>query len=94
MDLVRNRIDDAFLNGEHCVITKTVCDLMLKDVGVRCVATEIYVNDEYYWSLEYIVNGYSETKYNKYVEFMYQYALETAKRIEEFTGDKINIWRY
>nr|DAZ66307.1 MAG TPA: hypothetical protein [Caudoviricetes sp.] len=94
MDLVRKRIDEEFADSE-CFVTKhIICDLELKVVRVKCTADEIYTNGEYYWSLDYIVNGYAETTYNEYVEFMYRQAVETAKRMEKFSGVKINIWRY
>lgn len=94
MDLVRKGIDELFANGEYWVTKHTICDLGLKATRVRCTADEIYKDGEYYWSLNYSVNGYEETTYNEFVEFMYRQAVETAKRMEEFLGIKINIWRY
>ena len=66
----------------------------MKATRVRCTADEICKDGEYYWSLDYIVNGYAETTYNEYVEFMYRQAVETAERMEKFSGVKINIWRF
>ena len=94
MDLVRKRIDEEFANSEYWVIKHIICDLGLKANKIRCTADEIYKDGEYYWSLNYSVNGYEETTYNEFVEFMYRLAVETAKRMEEFLGVKINIWRY
>lgn len=94
MDLVRKRIDEEFANGEYWVTKHIICDLELKTIRVKCTADEIYMDGEYYWSLDYIVNGYAETTYNEYVEFMYRQAVETAERMEKFSGVKINIWRY
>lgn len=94
MDLVRKRIDEEFANGEYRVEKHIICDLGLKANRVRCTADEIYKDGEYYWSLNYSVNGYEENTYNEYVEFMYRQAIETAKQMEEFSGIKINIWRY
>lgn len=94
MDLVRKRIDEEFANSEYWVTKHIICDLEMKATRVKCTADEIYKDGEYYWSLDYIVNGYAETTYNEYVEFMYQQAVETAKRMEKFSGVKINIWRY
>lgn len=94
MDLVRKRIDDEFANSECWVTTHTICDLGVKATRVRCTADEIYMDGEYYWSLNYAVNGYDETTYNEYVKFMYRQAIETAKQVEKFSGVKINIWRY
>lgn len=94
MDLVRKRIDDAFDNGEYRVTNHIICDLGLKATRVKCTADEICKDGEYYWSLNYAVNGYAETTYIKYVEFMYQQAVETAKQMEKFSGVKINIWRF
>ena len=71
-----------------------ICDLELKAARVKCTADEICVGGEYYWSLEYTVNGCAETAYNEYVEFMLRQAVETAKQVEKFSGVKINIWRY
>lgn len=94
MDLVRKRIDEEFANSEYLVTKHIICDLELKAIRVKCTADEIYKDGEYYWSLDYIVNGYAETTYNEYVEFMYWQAVETANRMEKFSGVKINIWRY
>lgn len=94
MDLVRKRIDEEFANSEYWVTKHIICDLEMKATRVKCTADEIYKDGEYYWSLDYNVNGYAETTYNEYVEFMYRQAVETAKRMEEFSGVKINIWRY
>ena len=94
MDLVRKRIDEEFANGEYGVTKHIICDLELKATRVRCTATEICKDGEYYWSLNYAINGYKETTYNEYVEFMYRQAVETARRMEEFLGVKINIWSY
>lgn len=94
MDLVRKRIDEEFANSECWVTKHIICDLGLKANKVRCTADEIYKDGEYYWSLNYSVNGYEETTYNEYVEFMYKLAVETAKQMEKFLGVKINIWRY
>lgn len=94
MDLVRKRIDEEFANSEYRVTKHIICDLEAKANRIKCTADEIYKDGEYYWSLDYIVNGYAETTYNEYVEFMYQQAVETAKRMEKFSGVKINIWRY
>lgn len=94
MDLVRKRIDEEFANSEYWVTKHIICDLEMKATRVKCTADEIYKDGEYYWSLDYIVNGYAETTYNEYVEFMYRQAVETAKRMEKFSGVKINIWRY
>ena len=94
MDLVRKRIDEEFANGECWVTKHIICDLGLKANRVRCTADEIYKDGEYYWGLNYSVNGYEETAYNEYVEFMYKLAVETANRMEKFLGIKINIWRY
>lgn len=94
MDLVRKRIDEAFANSEYWVTKHIICDLEAKAIRIKCTADEIYKDGEYYWSLDYIVNGYAETTYNEYVEFMYRQAVETAKRMEKFSGVKINIWRY
>lgn len=94
MDLVRMRIDEEFANGEYWVTKHIICDLGLKANRVRCTADEICKDGEYYRSLNYTVNGYKETTYNEFVEFMYRQAIETAKRMEEFLGVKINIWRY
>ena len=94
MDLVRKRIDEAFANGEYWVTKHIICDLGLKANRVRCTADEFCKDGEYYWSLNYAVNGYEETTYNEFVEFMYRQAVETARRMEEFLGVKINIWRY
>lgn len=94
MDLVRQRIDESFANSEYRVTKHIICDLGLKANRVRCTADEICKDGEYYWSLNYTVNGYEETTYNEFVEFMYRQAIETAKRMEEFLGVKINIWRY
>ena len=93
MDLVR-KIDEEFASSEYRVTKHIICDLELKAIRVKCTADEIYKDGEYYWSLDYIVNGYAETTYNEYVEFMYRKAVETAKRMEEFLGIKINIWRF
>ena len=76
------------------MIKHIICDLWLKATRVRCTADEICKDGEYYWSLSYAVNGYEETTYNEYVEFMYPLAVETAKQVEKFSGVKINIWRY
>lgn len=94
MDLVRKRIDEEFANSEYRVTKHIICDLEMKATRVKCTADEIYKDGEYYWSLDYIVNGYAETTYNEYVEFMYRQAVETAKRMEKFSGVKINIWRF
>lgn len=94
MDLVRKRIDEEFASSEYWVTKHIICDLELKAIKVKCTADELYMDGEYYWSLDYIVNGYEETSYNEYVELMYKLAVETAKRMEEFSGVKINIWRY
>ena len=94
MDLVIKRIYEVFTNGEYGVTKHIICDLELKAIRVKCTADEIYMDGEYYWSLDYIVNGYAETTYNEYVEFMYQQAIETAKQMEKFSGIKINIWMY
>lgn len=94
MDLVRKRIDEEFANSEYFVTKHIICDLELKATRVKCTADEICKDGEYYWSLDYIVNGYVETAYNEYVEFMYRQAVETAKQVEKFSGVKINIWRY
>lgn len=94
MDLVRKNFDKEFANSEYWVTKHTICDLETKANRIKCTADEIYKDGEYYWSLDYIVNGYAETTYNEYVEFMYRQAVETAKRMEEFSGVKINIWRY
>lgn len=94
MDLTRKRIDEEFANSEYRVTKHIICDLGLKANKVRCTADEIYKDGEYYWSLNYSVNGYEETTHNEFVEFMYRQAIETAKRMEEFLGIKINIWRY
>lgn len=94
MDLVRKRIDEEFANSECWVTKHIICDLEMKATRVKCTADEICKDGEYYWSLDYIVNGYAETTYNEYVEFMYRQAVETAKQVEKFSGVKINIWRY
>lgn len=94
MDLIRKRIDEEFANSEYWVTKHIICDLELKANRVKCTADEIYKDGEYYWSLNYAVNGYEETTYNEFVEFMYRQAIETANRMEEFLGVKINIWRY
>ena len=94
MDLVRKIIDEEFDNGECWVAKHIICDLEMKAVRVKCTADEICKDRKYYWSLNYSVNGYAETTYNEYVEFMYGQAVETAKRMEEFLGVKINIWRF
>lgn len=94
MDLVRKRIDENFTNGKYWVTTHIICDLEMKLTRVKCTADEICKDGKYYWSLNYSVNGYAETTYNEYVEFMYQQAVETAKRIEKFSGVKIDIWMY
>ena len=94
MDLVRKRLDEEFANGEYWVAKHIICDLGLKANRVRCTADEIYKDGEYYWSLNYSVNGYEENTYNEFVEFMYRQAVETAKQMEKFLGVKINIWRY
>lgn len=94
MDLVRKRIDEEFANSEYWVSKHIICDLEMKATRVKCTADEICKDRKYYWSLNYSVNGYAETTYNEYVEFMYQQAIETAKRMEKFSGIKINIWRY
>lgn len=94
MDLVRKRIDEEFASSEYWVTKHIICDLEMKATRVKCTADEIYKDGDYYWSLDYNVNGYAETTYNEYVEFMYRQAVETAKRMEEFSGVKINIWRY
>nr|UVX94254.1 MAG: hypothetical protein [Bacteriophage sp.] len=94
MDLIRKRIDEEFANSECGVSKHIICDLEMKATRIKCTADEIYKDGEYYWSLDYIVNGYAETTYNEYVEFMYRQAVETAKRMEKFSGVKINIWRY
>ena len=94
MDLVRKGIDEEFANSEYWVAKHIICDLELTAVRVKCTADEIYKDGEYYWSLDYNVNGYAETTYNEYVEFMYRQAVETAKQMEKFSGAKINIWRY
>lgn len=94
MDLVRKRIDEEFANSEYRVTKHIICDLELKAIRVKCTADEICKDGKYYWSLDYIVNGYAETTYNEYVEFMYRQAVETAERMEKFSGVKINIWRY
>lgn len=94
MDLVRERIDEAFANAGYDVTTHIICKLTLKGNKIRCAANEIYKDGEYYWSLNYAVNDYEETTYNEYVEFMYQLAVETAKQAEKFSGVKINIWSY
>ena len=94
MDLVRQRIGEGFANSEYWVTTHIICDLGLKATRVRCTADEIYMDGEYYWSLNYAVNGYDEITYNGFVKFMYRQAVENAKRMEEFLGIKINIWRY
>lgn len=94
MDLVRKRIDEEFANGEYEMTKHSICALWMKANRVRCTADEIYKDGEYYWSLNYFVNGYEETTYNEFVEFMYKLAVETAKQMEEFLGVKINIWRY
>lgn len=94
MDLIRKRIDEEFANSDCWVAKHIICDLEMKATRVKCTADEIRKDGEYYWSLDYIVNGYAETTYNEYVEFMYRQAVETAKRMEKFLGVKINIWRY
>ena len=94
MDLVRKRIDEEFANSEYWVTKHIICDLELKAIRVKCTADEFCKDGEYYWSLNYSVNGYEETTYNEYVEFMYRQAVETAKQVEKFSGIKINIWRY
>lgn len=94
MDLMRKRIDEAFADGEYWVTKHIICDLGLKANRVMCTADEICKDGEYYWSLNYFVNGYEETTYNEYVEFMYKLAVETAKQMEKFLGVKINIWVY
>lgn len=94
MDLVRKKIDEEFANSEYWVTKHIICDLELKAIRVKCTADEIYKDGEYYWSLDYIVNGYAETTYNEYVEFMYRLSVEIAKMVEKFSGVKINIWRY
>lgn len=94
MDLVRKRIDEAFDDGGYWVTIQFICDLGLKAIRVKCTANEIYKDGEYYWSLDYNVNGYAEATYNEYVEFMYRQAVETAKQMEKFSGVKINIWMY
>lgn len=94
MDLVGKRIDGELTNSEYWVTKHIICDLELKAIKVKCTADELYKDGEYYWSLDYTVNGYAETSYNEYVELMYKLAVETAKRMEEFLGVKINIWRY
>ena len=91
MDLVRKRIDEEFANSEYWVTKHIICDLGLKATRVRCTADEICKDGEYYWSLSYAVNGYEETSYNEYVEFMYQQAVETAKQMEKFLGVKIKV---
>ena len=93
MDLAR-KIDEESASSEYRVTKHIICDLELKAIRIKCTADEIYMGGEYYWSLDYIVNGYAETTYNEYVEFMYRQAVETAKRMEKFSGVKINIWRY
>ena len=93
MDLVRKRIDEEFASSEYWVANHIICDLKMEATRVTCTADEIYKDGEYYWSLNYAVNGYAETTYNEYVEFMYRQAVETAKRMEKFSGVKINIWR-
>ena len=94
MDLVRKRIDEAFADSAYRVTKHIICDLEIKATRVKCTADEICKGGEYYWSLNYSVNGYAETTYNEYVKFMYQQAVETAKRIEKFLGVKINIWMF
>lgn len=94
MDLVRKRIDKEFVNSKYGVTKHIICDLELAAVRVKCTADEIYKDGEYYWSLDYEVNGYTEPTYDEYIEFMYRQAVETAKRMEEFSGVKINIWRF
>jgi hypothetical protein len=94
MYLVREKIDGEFANSEYWVTKHIICDLELKAIKVKCTADELYMDGEYYWSLDYIVNGYAETTYNEYVEFMYRQAVETAKRMGEFLGVKINIWMF
>ena len=91
MDLVRKRIDEAFANGEYQVTKHIICVLELKATKVMCIADEICKDGECYWSLDYAVNGYAETAYNEYIEFMYRQAVETAKRMEEFSGIKIKV---
>ena len=91
MDLVRKRIDEEFANSEYWVTKHIICDLGLKANKVRCTADEIYKDGEYYWSLNYFVNGYKETTYNEYVEFMCRQAIETAKLVEKFSGVKIKV---
>lgn len=94
MDLVREKIDVEFANSECGVTKHIICDLEMKAIRVKCTADEICMDGKYYWRLDYIVNGYTETTYNEYVEFMYQQAVETAKRMEKFLGVKIIIWGY
>ena len=85
MDLVRKRIDEEFANSEYRVTKHIICDLELKAIRVKCTADEIYKDGEYYWSLNYSVNGYEETAYNEYVEFMYQQDVETANQMEKLS---------
>ena len=94
MDLMRKRIDEEFAYGEYRVAKHIICDLELKANRVMCTADEIRKDGEYYWSLNYFVNGREETTYNEFVELMYKLAVETAKQMEKFLGVKINIWRY
>ena len=91
MDLVRKRIEEEFANGEYPVTKHIICALGLKANRARCTADEICKDGEYYWSLNYTVNGYEETTYNEFVEFMYKMAVETAKRMEKFLGIKIKV---
>lgn len=90
MDLIR-KIDEEFASSEYWVTKHIICDLELKATKVMCIADEICKDGECYWSLEYSVNGYEETTYNEYVEFMYKLAVETAKRMEKFLGVKIKV---
>lgn len=91
MDLVREIVDEASANAGYGVTTHIICKLTLKGNKIRCTADEICKGGEYYWSLNYAVNGYTETTYNEYVEFMYRQAIETAKQVEKFSGVKIKV---
>lgn len=91
MDLVRKRTDEEFASSEYRVTKHIICDLELKAIRVKCTADEIRKDGECYWSLDYTVNGYTETTYNEYVEFMYRQAIETAKQVEKFSGIKIKV---
>lgn len=88
---VLSLFDGEFASSEYRVTKHIICDLELKAIRVKCTADEICKGGEYYWSLDYTVNGYTETTHNEYVEFMYQQAIETAKQVEKFSGVKIKV---